>query len=168
MHASSNLFYFFSWYYYNIFFLYGYIRRAVKPFRYATNVTLLRCACMCATPSPLPVTRVTPPPPNQRRIRTYTHTHTSKHTPCTHAHKYSYTHIHTHFYTIPSRLVRVSSPLNKHTHTPCPPLATNSTSSVAAESSRALGLGEWISPLRLTCFYEHFQIKTTKQILYWN
>jgi len=69
-----------------------YTRRAVKPFRYATNVTLLRCACMCTTPPPLPVARVTLPPPNHHRIRAYTHT-----------------------YTIPSRLVRILSPLYTYT-----------------------------------------------------
>jgi len=146
--ASSTLFYFFSWpyYYYYYFFLYGYIRRAVKPFRYATNVTLLRCACMCATPPPLPVARVTPPPTNQRRIRTYTHTHT-------HAHTHTYTHSH----TIPSRLVRVSSPL--YTHTQYPPLTANSASSVAATSSHELGLEERVSPLRLHVLLRTFPNK---------
>jgi len=146
-------------YYYKYFFFYGYIRRAVKPFRYATNVTLLRCACMCATPSPLLVARVTPPLTNQRRIRIYTHK--NKHAPSARAHTHTYSN------TIPSRPVRFSSPLSTHTHsyththtyTPYPPLATNSASSVTAASSRSLGLEERISPLRLHVLLRTFPNK---------
>lgn len=137
-----------------IFFPYGYIWRAVKPFRYATNITLLRCACMCATPPPLPVARVTPPPTNQRRIRTYTHTHTHRNT-----HIHTYKHTYTHNPLATSSRFEPFVRTHTHTHTQYPPLTTNSASSVAAASSRELGLEERVSPLRLHVLLRTFPNK---------
>jgi len=123
-----------------IFFLYRYTRRAVKPFRYATNVTLLRCACMCATPPPpIPVARVTPPPPNQ---------HTNLH---------ALTHMHTHTHTQSPRDSFAFRALC--THTRYPPLAMNSASSVAAASLRELGLEERVFPPRLHVLLRTFPNK---------
>jgi len=106
---------------------------------------------MCATPSPLPVARVTPPLTNQRHIRIYTHK--NKHAPSARA------RTHTHTQTQSPRDSFAFRALWTHTYTPYPPLATNSESSVTAASSRALGLEERISPLRLHVLLRKFPNK---------
>lgn len=106
---------------------------------------------MCVTPSPLPVARVTPPLTNQRRIRIYTHK--NKHATSARARAHTLKHN-------PLATRSLFEPFeHTHTYTPYPPLATSSASSVTAASSRALGLEERISPLRLHVLLRTFPNK---------